>query len=155
VTASARRSGLSVVPNTPPAPARRRTVHEDPTVIGQIRLAFRKQNRLATFVGALLGGGVPLASWQLAHREIDASQPFYGQIAAWLVLGGLLFSAVTVYGWSRQAFGSTAKALGYTVLLEGVLITARTSWLSVAALVVLISVNAVATGVKLALAKRG
>lgn len=118
-------------------------------VVGQVRTACRPGNRLATLLGGFLGGGVPIAAWQLAHGEIDPGRSLFTQIAAWLVLGGLLFSAATVLEWGRAAFGSGVKALGFTLLLEGVLTCAHTPWLSVAGLVYLVAINAVATGVRL------
>jgi hypothetical protein len=118
-------------------------------VVGQVRAALKPRNRLATTLGALLGGGVPMASWQLAHHEVDATLPIYAQLPAWLVVGGLLFSALTVCQWAREAFGSPWKALGFTVLLEGILTFAHTPWLSVASVCYLVAINATATGVRL------
>jgi len=118
-------------------------------VVAQVREALKPRNRLATSLGALLGGGVPVATYTLAHHEIDTTAPLYAQLGAWLVVGGLLFSALTVYQWARLAFGSGAKALGFAVLLEGVLTFAHTPWLGVGALVYLVAINATATGVRL------
>ena len=50
---------------------------EEPTVIEQVRLALRPGNRLATTLGALLGAGVPIGSYQLAHHEVDPSRPLW------------------------------------------------------------------------------
>jgi hypothetical protein len=75
--------------------------------------------------------------------------PIYAQLPAWLVVGGLLFSALTVCQWAREAFGSPWKALGFTVLLEGILTFAHTPWLSVASVCYLVAINATATGVRL------
>jgi hypothetical protein len=118
-------------------------------VVAQVRCALQPHNRLATALGALLGGGVPVASYQLAHHEVDPSQPLWAQLSAWLVLGGLLFSAITVCSWGKLAFGSRYKAVGFTVLLEGVLTCAHTPWLAAAGLCYLVCINAVATGVRL------
>lgn len=118
-------------------------------VVGQVRVALKPRNRLASFLGALLGGGVPVASFQLAHHEVDISQSLWTQLPAWLVLGGLLFSALTVFQWAKMAFGSGWKALGFAFLLEGVLTCASTPWLSIGALVYLCGINMVATGVRL------
>lgn len=121
----------------------------EPGIVDQVRIAFRPRNRLATALGGVLGGAVPVASWQLAHHEIDAARDLWAQLPAWLVLGGLLFSALTVFGWARSAFGSPAKALGFVVLLEGVLVASSTSWLGAGALGLLVAINATATGVRL------
>jgi hypothetical protein len=124
-------------------------VQQSPGVVDQVRLALKARNRLAASLGAVLGGFVPIASYTLAHGEIDASHPLYAQLPAWLVVGALLFSARSVYAWGRQAFGEAVKALGFVVLLEGVLVASQTPWLSCAALAILVAVNAVATAVGL------
>lgn len=120
-----------------------------PGVIRQIRTAFQAQNRLAALVGAVLGGTVPVASFQLAHHEVNRAVPLVGQVPAWLVLGGLLFSAITVFGWTREAFGSPVKAAGFCLLIEGALLASQTPWLSFLALGVLVGVNVVATATRL------
>jgi hypothetical protein len=119
-------------------------------VVDQVRVAFRPRNRLAGVVGAALGGLVPLASYWLAHHEVDTAVALYAQLACWLVLGGLVYSATTVYGWANMAFGSGLKAMGFCVLLEGVLLASRTPWLAILALAYLCAINAVATACKLA-----
>lgn len=120
-------------------------------VVDQVKLAMRPKARLATCTGFLLGGFVPLASYVVAHYEIDASAPLYTQLATVLVLGGLIFSARTVYDWARLAFRAGGKALGFVVLAEGVMTTSSTSWLAIAALVYLIAINGIATGCNLSL----
>lgn len=116
------------------------------SVLSEVRLALHPRNRVAALMGAALGGGVPVASYWLAHHEISR-----GYVVWALVAGGLLFSAMTVTRWAASAFGSMTKAVGFTVLLEGVLIYSNTAWLSVAALAYLVFINAVATGARVAL----
>jgi hypothetical protein len=142
---------LSVVaPFAPPSRNSRPPKAKDaPSVVSQVRTALRPQNRLATSLGALLGVGVPVGSYQLAHHEVDAGSSLLWQVPAWLVVGGLLFSALTVYRWGRVAFASPTKAVGFCVLLEGVLVFSSTPWLSFGALVYLCAINAVATGCNL------
>lgn len=123
-------------------------------IVGQVRAAFAPHARLATFIGAVLGGFVPVASWQLAHHEIDLFWPtsFVEACTQWrvlLVLAGLVYSALTVYSWGRLAFRSKPKAVGFVVLLEGVLVGASTPWLNLGALGLLAAVNAIATGATL------
>lgn len=118
-------------------------------VLGEVRLALHPRNRAAALLGAVLGGGVPIASYWLAHHELSRGWVVYA-----LVAGGLLFSAATVVRWAASAFGSQAKALGFTVLLEGVLLYSSTDWLALAALVYLVGINAIATGVRLALEEK-
>ncbi len=125
-----------------PAPRRRR----ESGILAQTRAAFRPETRLATFLGAILGAFVPIAVWVVAHREINASRPLWSQFGSLLVLGGLLYSATTVFSWGKQAFRSSIKAAGFVVLLEGVLVGSQTHWLSLAALSLLAGINAIATG---------
>ena len=109
--------------------------------------------RLATVTGFLLGGFVPLASYVVSHYEIDPSAPLYLQIASLLVLGGLCYSARTVYTWGKLAFHSGGKAAGFVVLVEGVMVVSHTPWLALSALVYLIVINGVATGCNLSLGR--
>lgn len=118
-----------------------------PGIVDQVRIAFSRNNRLATVIGGLLGAIVPLATFMVAHEELGAT-PWLNPMSL-LVLGGLLYSARTVYQWGRLAFGSWAKALGFTVLLEGVMTCSAQPWLAITALVYLCAINAIATGVTL------
>lgn len=110
-------------------------------VVKQVQIAFNRRNRLATALGFLMGGFVPSATYTVAHFEV-ATRPLM-----WLmVVGGLLFSAVTVYKWASLALNSNIKAVGFVILLEGVMTFAATPWLSFAGLFMLACVNGIATG---------
>jgi hypothetical protein len=132
-------------------PRRAPAVSRDLGVIGQVRHALHPRALLATITGFLLGGFVPLASFWLSHRELDHGRPVYLQLTAYIVAGGLLYSAKTVYAWGKLAFHTGAKALGFVVLLEGVMILSHTPWLTMMALAYLVVINGVATGCNLAL----
>lgn len=119
-------------------------------VVSQVRLALQPRSRLPFAIGLLLGAFVPLATFVISHTEIDLARALYLQPAAAFVLGGLLFSAVTMYGWGKLAFLQRTKALGFVLLLEGTMVTAHTHWLAVAALVYLCAINGVATACNLA-----
>jgi len=117
-------------------------------VVAQVRRACARGNRLAAFVGLLLGGFVPLAVYVVAHGE---SGPFTGHERSWaLVTGGLAYSAVTVFHWARLAFESAFKSVGFVVLLEGTMVTSTTHWLALVALGYLILINGVGTACTLA-----
>jgi uncharacterized membrane protein len=99
---------------------------------------------LATLVGCVLGGFVPLASYVLAHLPSPST-------ALWgLVVGGLLFSAKTVWQWGLLAFADPWKASGFVLLIEGVMVLSPVPWLAVTALALLVAINAIATGCTLA-----
>lgn len=116
------------------------------SLVEQIRRAAQVRNRLAMLSGAVLGGFIPIAVYVVAHNETSARPPMW-----LLVAGGLAFSATTVYGFGRSAFGHPVKAAGFVVLMEGVLVFSDTQFLAWAALALLALINAVSTGVSLAL----
>lgn len=122
-------------------------------VVDQITLAFKARNRVATLVGFLLGGVVPVATYLEAHVDLDELLPLHTQVATYLVLGGLAFSAKTVYEWAKLAFDNAIKAAGFVVLLEGVMITSDVPVLPLALLAVLVGINGVATGCLLSLGR--
>lgn len=126
---------------------------KDPSVIYQVKRAFKSGNRLATFVGLMLGGFVPLASYVIAHSETGAFDFSHARSIS-IVAGALLYSAKTVYEWARMAFVSVLKSVGFVFLTEAVMISSTTHWLTIAALCYLISINAIATGCNLSLGVR-
>ncbi len=124
------------------------------SVIASIRIAFHSRNRLAAAIGSVLGGIVPIATYLVAHTISTVTLESLATAAPYLVLGGLLFSAKTVYAWTRSAFQNAAKALGFCVLLEGVMVTSEIPYLPLVCLAILVGVNAVATACTLAIESR-
>ena len=119
-------------------------------IMDQVRAATHKTKRLAMVCGAVLGGFVPIASYVLVHQEVQHTP------ALWvLVTGGLIYSAKTVFDWTKVAFKHPAKAFGFVVLIEGVLAFSETPWLSGAALALLVAVNGISAGCQLALDAKG
>jgi hypothetical protein len=149
-------SHLSVVTQHP-KPARRASQDRRNAPLGvvdQVTAAFRRRTILATVLGFALGGFVPLASYVVAHYEIDHEVALYQQIATLIVLGGLAYSAKTVYTWGKLAFRAPVKAAGFVVLVEGVMVFAHTQWLAIAALAYLMAINGLATGCNLSLDRK-
>jgi len=156
---------LTSVPSAPatstPRRARRAsTTPVDPAadvgIVRQVRIACDPRHRLAVAIGAVLGAIVPLSVYVVAHTDLDVAGALasghldaarYPALA--LVLGGLAYSATTVYQWGRLALGPWYKALGFAVLTEGVMTLSHQTWLAVIALVTLCGINAIATGVTL------
>ena len=80
----------------------------------------------------------------LPYNECEA-QPYL-----WvLVVAGFTYSAITVYQWATIAFKHWAKAVGFVVLMEGVIFFSHTLWLSYAALGVLVLINGISTATNL------
>ena len=92
------------------------------SIVQKIRIAFARRNLLATVIGLVKGGAIPLGGFVLYHVEM-AGQPW--QPKGVIVLGCLLYSARTVYGWCLQTFRrddgqpDKLKALGWCVGIEG------------------------------------
>lgn len=150
--AERRRLAVDILAQDDPGIRRREALEdldiEDISVVDQVWLATRRDNIGATFGGFLVGGIVPLGTYLIAHYEVTA----YTDPMALLILGGLMFSLITVYGWGKKAFNdSVTKALGFVVLIEGIMVFSNIAWLSVMCLVYLIAINGIATGVQLAL----
>ena len=124
------------------------TLDADRDVVGQIKLAFG--NPLPLLIGALIGALVPVAMYTVGHAELATAG--WGSVPGAIVIGGCLFSAITVYKWGRRAFDSALKALGFVVLSEGVMTFSQTPWLSLLMLSFLVAINAVANGANLAMA---
>lgn len=114
-------------------------------VIEQIRVAMK--NPLAAFAGFILGGFVPVATFSVSHLDKTLNE-----YVLWtLVIGGLIYSALTVFGWAKLAFGNALKALGFVVLIEGVMTLSGLPMLSYAALALLVIINGIATGANLSI----
>jgi hypothetical protein len=96
-------------------------------VTEQFKRSFSSGNRLGLLIGAAIGSFVPVASYILIHGEAALTSPW---LLA-LVLGALLFSALSVFGWASAAFHSGLKAAGFCVLVEGTMVLSHTTWLLV------------------------
>jgi len=115
--------------------------------LAQLRAARRKP--IAAIIGAT-AGLVPVGVYEVGHDELTSWSPLECP-KAMIVYAGLLFSALTVLGWSTNMFGSRAKALGFTLLLEGIMMTSTAAWLTAIVLAYLVLIDAVANGCRLAL----
>ncbi len=104
--------------------------------VEQLRRAFGPGHRLGAVIGALIGGFVPVASYEIVHAEILANKWLWA-----LVGGALLFSALSVFGWAEAAFHSGLKAAGFCVLAEGTMVLTRNQWLGLSALGLLVLIN--------------
>lgn len=141
---------ISSVKKVVRAPKVQETNSENLGIVDQTLIATRKENLGATFGGFLLGGIVPFVSYMVAHHDMVS----FWDPKMLLVLGGLVFSFYTVNKWGQAAFQSKLKALGFVVLIEGTMVFSSIAWLSIVALVFLVVINGIATGVNLALAKK-
>ena len=58
-----------------------------------------------------------------------------------LVLFALLFSAPTLIEWAERWCNGKIKAIGFTVLLEGVMVFSTSEYLAITGLVILMAIN--------------
>jgi hypothetical protein len=100
-------------------------------------LTVAKQRTVGQCIAATAAGFLPIASYVLAHGEAQQTTYLWALVAA-----ALLYSAPTLAAWSRKWAGSDAKAWGFTVLLEGVMVASQTVPLSASGLVLLVAINA-------------
>lgn len=126
---------------------------EQSEVVEAVKVAFSKRNRLAAVWGLIKGGWAPIASYFVAHTEVNGDYSLH-PILSLLVAGALLFSAPTVYEWCMAAFNNRAKAVGFVVLLEGVMIFSKIHWLGVSAVVLLVAINGIQSGCNLAIRRK-
>lgn len=96
--------------------------------------------------GALLGGLPVFATFILAYLWL-AQYPDL----KWLVYGGLVYSSFTVFrAMTRMQHGPTwiryAKAAGFTLLMEGIMVTAPGLWMRIMVVAVSIAINALENG---------
>lgn len=116
------------------------------SIISQLHTAVR--NPTALLLGGACGALVPLGTFYVTH-ELLRGELVQLSVLPLLVVGGLVFSCLSVYAFARAVFGTWYKALGFVVAVEGYM-TFTAGWLSVAALVFLVSINAITNGCRVA-----
>ena len=104
-----------------------------------------RQQKLGQLLAGIGASFMPIASYTIVHFEADATP------AKWaLVASALLFSAPMVIDWAKRWCGHWVKAVGFTALLEGVMVFSSIGWLGMAGLVVLVGINAQAAWINAA-----
>jgi hypothetical protein len=122
--------------------------------VARVRATFQKGNRLAAAAGTVGGSAIPLGVFSIVHTLPEGLMQRVGLLS--VATGGLVFSARSVYDMGMSFFQARSKALGFVVLMEGVMSLAqllRVSWVawsaSIFALTVLMAANGVSTAVNL------
>lgn len=138
---------------------------KNPGIVDQIYIAFKQENIVGMIMGLIIGGSIPFGIFFVMHYEaVHALSLFseevtpkalHGLIMFILAVFGLLFSAKTVWQWGHEAFRKDVwKATGAVVILEGIMSLSSLQFLTIGALVLLVSINAIATGVVLSQGRR-
>jgi len=147
VASEIRKPGLTGAAGGAKRPKKKKALptHAD-SVIDQVKIAF-SVSAIGLCIGVVLGASVPLTTYFISHYEWRE----FWSIYSLLVAGGLIFSANSVYFWTKSAFRSGIKALGFVVLTELGMIFSHIAWISLLGLSILIGINAIASGANLVL----
>lgn len=105
------------------------------------------RNTVRAVIASIAASYLPIATYLVAHHETKANP------LAWLlVIGGLTYSAPTLIAWAKSwvGHGKTkaaerlfwAKAVGFTGLLEGVMVGSSNDVLALCGLGILVLINA-------------
>jgi len=99
-------------------------------------LRAAEKRTIGQFIAAVAASFLPVASYVLSHFEAKSQPMMWG-----LVVAALMFSAPTLVEWAQKWCKSLWKAVGFTVLLEGVMVASSTTWLGAAGLAILVVIN--------------
>jgi hypothetical protein len=130
------------------------------SITEQITRAFKKKNRLPFGIGAAMGSFVPIAIFCLTQYTMGVSHDIIAGVQEYpwlmgLIFGGCIFSAKSVFQWSRAAFAKDwVKAAGFVIILEGCMVLAPILTLKIIAGLFLILINAFASGSSVLLEKK-
>lgn len=102
-----------------------------------IKVSAAQKRSIGQLCAAIASGFLPVASYVMAHHESKGNPLLWVLVAA-----ALMFSAPTLVDWAKKWCGNIYKAVGFTVLLEGVMVFSTTTWLSYVGLVILVAINA-------------
>ena len=102
-----------------------------------IKVSAAQKRSIGQLCAAIASGFLPVASYVMAHHESKGNPLLWVLVAA-----ALMFSAPTLVDWAKKWCGNTYKAVGFTVLLEGVMVFSSTVWLSYMGLAILVAINA-------------
>lgn len=122
---------------------------ENSKVVQDVQTALHEKRRVPAVIGAFLGAVIPFLTWHTAHEDIDWNKGWL-QFSVLFCAAGLLYSSLNVYSWGEIAFRNRLKAFGFVLLMEGIMVSSKTPWVSILVLSYLMIINAVATATNLA-----
>lgn len=101
-----------------------------------VKVSAAQKRAVGQVAAALAAGFLPIASYILAHFESKQNPMLWCLVAA-----ALMFSAPTLVDWAKKWCGSKFKAVGFAVLLEGVMVFSHIQALSLCGLAILVLIN--------------
>lgn len=123
-------------------------------VVLQFLSVVKGEHRIAACFGGIMGGLIPLCSYIGIHYEVDFTKEYYLQWQWWVVVFCLGFSLPKVYQWARIGFQSWMAGACFALAIELVMISYRNIYISLACLLVLMSINAISAGANIALKRQ-
>lgn len=115
-------------------------------IIGDLEEAW--SCKLALLIAAIWAGSVPLGVYVLTHVEgIHLTEVPYESWTPrhFVALGGLLFSASSVWVWGKT-FYNGLKSACWVSLMEGCMVFSKTEWLQILMLTLIVVTNMMAAG---------
>jgi len=101
----------------------------------------KNTNNFETVLASIAASFIPVGVFFTSHKALA------GHISTtwslWIIsLAGLAYSIPSVVTWAQSWTGSKAKAIGFTIMLEGLMVGSGEPWLSIISLILLGGVNA-------------
>jgi len=101
----------------------------------------KNSNRFEIILASIAASFIPVGVFFTSHKALS------GHISTtwslWIIsLAGLAYSIPSVVTWAQSWTGSKAKAIGFTIMLEGLMVGSGEPWLSIISLILLGGVNA-------------
>lgn len=98
-------------------------------------------NKVETLLASLAASFIPVGVFIVSHKALE--QPIAQSWPLWILsLAGLIYSIPSVVSWATTWTGSKYKSIGFTIMLEGLMVGSGEMWLSVISLLLLGGVNA-------------
>lgn len=102
-----------------------------------VHMTAAEKRTAGQVIAAMAASFLPVASYVLAHYESKTTPLMWTLVAA-----ALMFSAPTLIDWAQRWCKSRSKAVGFTALLEGVMVFSANEYLALSGLAILVAINA-------------
>lgn len=98
-------------------------------------------NKFETLLASAAASFIPVGVFFTSHKALAGSFSSTWPLMV-ISLAGLIYSIPSVVAWAQTWTGTRSKAIGFTVMLEGLMVGSGEMWLSIISLFLLGGVNA-------------
>lgn len=110
-------------------------------IVRSMKTTTTTSNKLETLLASAAASFIPVGVFFTSHKALGMSLSQSWPL--WIIsIAGLIYSIPSVVSWAQSWTGTRSKAIGFTVMLEGLMVLSGEMWLSVVALLLLGGVNA-------------